>query len=139
MNTFQEWDKETIDGLNYIKRYDTGIFNSIWNDYYGKKLPYSVEMSRDEWLAGSNLNRITEMLPFRNKTFVEIITEFQVNDDGLVSISEKLSQAILSKKPFIIVGDKDYIKVLQDLGFKTFNEVWSEDYDTQRHCSGSRY
>ena len=33
-------------------------------------------------VKGSNLNRITEMLPFRNKTFVEIITEFQVNDDG---------------------------------------------------------
>jgi len=127
----KEWDKETIDGLNYIKRYDAGIFNSIWKDYYGRKLPYSVEMSRDEWLAGSNLNRITEMLPFRNKTFVEIITEFQFNDDGLVSISEKLSQAILSKKPFIIVGDKNYMKVLQDLGFKTFNEFWSEEYDVK--------
>ena len=86
-------------------------------------------MNRDEWLGGSYLDRVTEMFPFRRKSYVEIITEFTYKDDGLVCISEKLSQAILSKKPFIIVGDKSYLKVLKDLGFKTFNSRWSEKYD----------
>ena len=102
---------------------------TTWNVFYGKKLPYSISMNRDEWLAGSYLDRVTEMFPFRRKSYVEIITEFTYKDDGLVCISEKLSQAILSKKPFIIVGDKSYLKVLKDLGFKTFNSRWSEKYD----------
>ena len=58
------------------------------------------------------------MLPFRNKSYVELITEFTTKDNGYVAISEKLSQAILSKKPFIIAGDKHYIKVLKDLWFQ---------------------
>ena len=47
-------------------------------------------------VSGSYLDRVTEM--FRRKSYVEIITEFTYKDDGLVCISEKLSQAILSKK-----------------------------------------
>ena len=69
-------------------------------------------------VGGSSLDRVTEMFPFRRKSYVEIITEFTYKDDGLVCISEKLSQAILSKKPFIIVGDKNYLKVLRDLDLK---------------------
>ncbi len=110
-------------------RYEHETFDHMWNVFYGKKLPYSLSMERDEWLAGSYLDRVTEMFPFRRKSYVEIITEFTYKDDGLVCISEKLSQAILSKKPFIIVGDKNYLKVLKDLGFKTFDNRWSEIYD----------
>ena len=124
-------DKETLfrTHLSNEDRYEYRTFDHIWNVFYGKKLPYSVSMDRDEWLAGSYLDRVTEMFPFRRKSYVEIITEFTYKDDGLVCISEKLSQAILSKKPFIIVGDKNYLKVLKDLGFKTFNSRWSEKYD----------
>ena len=124
-------DKETLfrTHVSNEDRYEYQTFDHIWNVFYGKKLPYSVSMDRDEWLAGSYLDRVTEMFPFRRKSYVEIITEFTYKDDGLVCISEKLSQAILSKKPFIIVGDKNYLKVLKDLGFKTFNSRWSEKYD----------
>ena len=124
-------DKETLfqSFAGNEDRYEYRTFDHIWNVFYGKKLPYAVSMDRDEWLAGSFLDRVTEMFPFRRKSYVEIITEFTYKDDGLVCISEKLSQAILSKKPFIIVGDKNYLKVLKDLGFKTFNKRWSEKYD----------
>ena len=124
-------DRETLFNTYAMNedRYDYETFDHMWNVFYGKKLPYAVSMDRDEWLAGSYLDRVTEMFPFRRKSYVEIITEFTYKDDGLVCISEKLSQAILSKKPFIIVGDKDYLKVLKDLGFKTFSSRWSEKYD----------
>ena len=124
-------DRETLfrTHLSNEDRYEYRTFDHIWNAFYGKKLPYSISMDRDEWLGGSSLDRVTEMFPFRRKSYVEIITEFTYKDDGLVCISEKLSQAILSKKPFIIVGDKNYLKVLRDLGFKTFNNRWSEKYD----------
>ena len=126
-------DKETLfqSFAGNEDRYEYRTFDHIWTTFYGKKLPYAVSMDRDEWLAGSFLDRVTEMFPFRRKSYVEIITEFTYKDDGLVCISEKLSQAILSKKPFIIVGDKNYLKVLKDLGFKTFNKRWSEKYEAR--------
>ena len=129
-NITSDMERKTLMGYSYqFEHIDVKYFRELWDNWYGKKLPYSLETSRDEWLAGSNLNRITEMLPFRNKSYVELITEFTTKDDGYVTISEKLSQAILSKKPFIIAGDKHYIKVLKDFGFKTFDKFWSEDYD----------
>jgi len=99
----------------------------LW-DYYKSELPYSLSCPRDEWLASSSLYRIEEMLPYRKRTYVELITEF-THSDEYVSISEKLSQAILCKKPFIVVGDRKYLKNLKNLGFKTFDKFWDESYD----------
>ena len=129
-NITKEMEKSTLLGYSWnFEHLDKKVFEELWDDWYGNKLPYSLETSRDEWLAGSNLNRVTEMLPFRRKSYVELITEFTTTNDGYVCVSEKLSQAILSKKPFIIAGDKHYIKVLKTLGFKTFSDFWDEGYD----------
>jgi hypothetical protein len=127
----EEKDKDTIMGISsfHKEQYEEDIFTKICEDVYGKKLPYNTEVDRDEWFGSSHLDRVTEMFSLRQKTYVEIITEFTASDDGLVSISEKLSQAILSKKPFIIVGDKGFMTHLRKLGFKTFHNYWSEDYD----------
>ena len=108
--------------------YDSDMANTIITEYYKDELPYSMNHSRDEWLSGSSLNRIEEMMPYRKRSYVELITEFTHSDEH-VSISEKLSQAILSKKPFIIVGDKGYLANLRRLGFKTFDGFWDEGYD----------
>ena len=36
---------------------------------------------------------------------------------------------MLMKKPFIIMGPKNHLIYLRQLGFKTFYEFWDEDYD----------
>jgi len=72
--------------------------------------------------------RITDMLPHRLKSKFEIITEYTYTDTD-ISISEKLSLAILSKIPFVVLGDRHYLQHLKKLGFKTFDKFWSEDYD----------
>ena len=126
----RDMEKKTLMGYSWaFEHLDKKVFEELWDDWYGNKLPYSLETSRDEWLAGSNLNRITEMLAFRRKSYVELITEFTTTNDGYVCVSEKLSQAILSKKPFIVAGDKHYLRVLKSLGFKTFSDFWDERYD----------
>ena len=43
--------------------------------------------------------------------------------------TEKTVRPMLLKKPFIIMGSRDYLCYLQQMGFKTFNNFWSEDYD----------
>ena len=127
----EEDDFKAIMGQSHHHKedYDDDIFLKICKEIYGKKLPYNTEVDRDEWFGSSHLDRVTEMFPLRQKTYVEIITEFTSTNNGLVSISEKLSQAILSKKPFIIVGDRGFMTHLRKLGFKTFHNFWSEDYD----------
>ena len=36
---------------------------------------------------------------------------------------------MLLKKPFIIMGSRDYLCYLRQMGFRTFSDFWSEDYD----------
>ena len=44
---------------------------------------------------------------------------------------------MLMKKPFIHMGPKCFLIHLRQMGFQTFNEFWSEDYDG--HGMGQRY
>lgn len=72
------------------------------------------------------------------------ISEFQpaVLQQGLISlvtesvfeypytyISEKTIKAILTKRPFVLLSSPGSLNELERLGFKTFNTVWSEEYD----------
>ena len=44
-------------------------------------------------------------------------------------ISEKTIKGFLSKRPMIIVGAPYTLKTLKELGFSTFDSLWSEKYD----------
>jgi hypothetical protein len=44
-------------------------------------------------------------------------------------VTEKTVRPMLLKKPFIIVGNKNYLEYLRQLGFRTFGDFWDEDYD----------
>lgn len=43
--------------------------------------------------------------------------------------TEKTIRAIMGNKPFLVYGPCDYLKNLQQLGFKTFSGIWNEQYD----------
>ena len=134
-DTTPEDDKEFIMrmGQYHEDNYEKDLFERVVENIYGKQLTHNQDVSRDSWFGSSNLDRVSEMFPIRQKAFVEIVTEFTSTDDGLISISEKLPQAILSKKPFIVLGDRGFMSHLKKLGFKTFDKFWSEEYDNGRH------
>ena len=43
--------------------------------------------------------------------------------------TEKIARAILCRRPFIVMGNKNYLLYLRQMGFLTFWEFWDEDYD----------
>lgn len=43
--------------------------------------------------------------------------------------TEKIVRPILFGKPFIVMGSKNYLIYLRQMGFKTFYDFWDEDYD----------
>jgi hypothetical protein len=43
--------------------------------------------------------------------------------------TEKIVRPMLCRRPFILMGSKNYLDYLHQLGFYTFNEFWSEEYD----------
>lgn len=62
------------------------------------------------------------------KTFCEIITETNFSRH-LPNISEKTIKTIMCMRPFILVAPPNTLKLLRNLGFKTFSSVWDESYD----------
>lgn len=63
-----------------------------------------------------------------NSSFCTLITETRYYT-SVVNFSEKTLKPLLVKKPFLLLAPPGTLKLLQKLGFKTFNRWWDESYD----------
>lgn len=66
--------------------------------------------------------------PYYQNSLVSIVTETNFNANE-VTLTEKSFKPSKEKHPFIIVGAPGSIQAFRDMGFKTFNEFWDENYD----------
>ena len=75
---------------------------------------------------------------FFRKIFVDVTVETYcfrgLSSDPLISNinfhTEKLFKPTLTHRPFIVLGNKHYLKDLKSIfGFKTFDKFWDESYD----------
>ena len=85
-----------------------------WNPNQNKKLHLFIDIFKD--------------------SYFDIIGEshsFYDSDNGFAVMfpTEKTWRSLNYGRPFVINGPKFSIKHLQDLGFETFSDYWSEDYD----------
>ena len=54
-------------------------------------------------------------------------------NDGTLSLTEKIFKAIINFQPFIFLTTNGTLKLMRDLGFKTFNGFIDESYDYMIH------
>jgi hypothetical protein len=66
--------------------------------------------------------------PFYQNSLVSLVTEtnYELNE---VTLTEKSFKPFKERHPFITLGAKGTLKAMKSLGYRTFNEFWSEDYD----------
>ena len=62
-------------------------------------------------------------------TDIEVVLE-TLFDDRRLHLTEKSLRPIALGQPFILAGTPNSLEYLKSYGFKTFNSVFSEDYDT---------
>jgi len=62
------------------------------------------------------------------KFLIEIVAETWTEGKTFAP-TEKTTRPINFKKPFIVYGSRDYLCYLRQMGFKTFNDFWDEEYD----------
>lgn len=67
---------------------------------------------------------------FKSFLYIALETTF---DYPYPYMTEKTFRAIVQKRPFVIVGSPGSLKQLKQLGFKTFDNFWSEDYDSMEN------
>ena len=83
---------------------------------------HAYDYTTFEYDYGNDLN-----LQYRH-IFVDVIVEAALAGNSFYP-TEKVVRAMLCKKPFIAMAPMFYLRYLKQMGFKTFNEFWSEDYD----------
>jgi hypothetical protein len=63
------------------------------------------------------------------KTFVSVVTETLTIPNTLF-FSEKMWKPIMVGHPFLLLGNQHSLRYLKDLGYKTFDKWFNEDYDS---------
>lgn len=63
------------------------------------------------------------------KSFLYVSTE-TVFDYPNQLVSEKIFKSFINRRPFVVVGPPNTLKRLHELGFKTFDRIIDESYDT---------
>jgi len=93
-----------------------------------KKFPQQLE-HHDGYTIGASTQQHTDQLcEFYPNILVDIVAETFTSGHTFFA-TEKTVRPMLLKKPFIIMGSKNFMIYLRQMGFKTFYEYWDEDYD----------
>lgn len=69
-----------------------------------------------------------EVVPIQYpSTFSQIVTE---SDENIFSLSEKTGMALFFNKPFLVAGCVNFHKILQNLGFVLYDELFDYSFDS---------
>ena len=63
-----------------------------------------------------------------NEYFIDVVFE-TITIGDVFAPTEKLIRSLITEKPFIVYASANFLKQMQDIGFKTFSDVWDESYD----------
>ena len=108
------WDGECLEKLTkLIKQLDKYTSTSNYHAYSYTTFDYDFS---------NPINHLYKDI------FVDLVSEANLEGNSFYP-TEKIARAILCKKPFIVMAPKYYLMYLRQMGFKTFNTVWSESYD----------
>lgn len=96
-----------------------------------------VEYIEDiQWTGGmvkyqDDIVNISKIIPTKiyNQTAYSIVTETNAEND-FTFYTEKIVKPILAKRLFIVIAGYNYLKNLRSLGFKTFDGIIDESYDS---------
>ena len=91
-----------------------------------------MSSQRSQSGAGSAVHLNAALVPWKiyANTWYSIITETNNGDIHGVSLTEKIGRAFFAKRIFILFGAAGSLTLLKQLGFKTFDSVIDETYDT---------
>lgn len=64
------------------------------------------------------------------RTAIHLVAE-TVFDQQKIHLTEKIFKPIVMLQPFIVFSGSGSLKYLRDLGFKTFDRLWDESYDSE--------
>lgn len=116
---------------------DINQLGSVYTNYPYKHWQPKL-MLLDQNRNVSNGQFIQELIPLEYKnSFCQIVPETECDDFFL---TEKTSVPLFFCKPFLVVGCKDFHRILESFGFKLYDEIFDYSFDShdsyQERCKG---
>lgn len=118
--------------LDKALTYDTKTIGSIGRLIDDLPLVLS---SPENYTAFNGYNYADPLTNLYQDILVDVVVESHVVGDTFFP-TEKTLRPMWLKKPFIVFASANYLEYLRQMGFRTFSDFWSEDYDG--HESGAR-
>ena len=94
-----------------------------------KRNPDNINIQETVTLMGYEYNGIPYDINLYQDTDFQVISETNFTDTTNPWITEKTWLPILNRHPFIMAGDVATLKLLNKMGFSTFDEFLTIDYD----------
>lgn len=91
------------------------------------KYQYSVDIPAYDLAHGYDWEN-TALTNLYEDFLIDIVVEPNVYGDVFYP-TEKIGRAMQCKRPFILMGPKNMLQNLRNIGFQTFSDVWDESYD----------
>ena len=107
---------------------DLFCIDSAGQEIFNRHHQFFYSSWKDSVITGeSNQNRWN--IPAVQQAFLYVSVE-TVLQYPYPYLTEKTFRAILHKRPFVILGAPGSVNQMKKIGFKTFDSLWSEDYDS---------
>ena len=115
----------TRDITNWWREYDPNAVQA----WYQNDRPSSIDghVWEDQYRLGQRLTN-QSLVDHYDKFCIEIIAE-TANYGNSFWVTEKTARPLVTGKPFLLFGTKNFLRRLKDLGFRTFHSLWDENYD----------
>lgn len=99
-------------------------------DNFFKENVYTQQQDYLNTTLYTNVGFASQMLSkhIEENSWITVVGE-TIYDDRIFFPTEKIGKALISGKPFIVIGSKHFLKNLRQMGFKTFHPVINETYD----------
>lgn len=119
-------DQRQMFELNRLFAVDPDSIAKFSNTY--THLPIRLEQEDGYTMGGTTKTHTDQLSQFYPDFLIDIVAETFLRGRSFYP-TEKTTRPMLMKKPFIAMGPKCYLIHLRQMGFRTFNEFWDEDYD----------
>lgn len=119
---------EKIKYKNYILRYSAknlGVPADHLDLEFNNEFDPHVQISPNYYYSA------VQYIPIQiyNCCYLNLVVEADIDRKNCFFITEKTIKALISGIPFVIVSTPGFLKKIQEAGFRTYGELWDENYD----------
>lgn len=115
-------------------RFENYVLNYQGQELKIKSRKFDIQYDFDNYSTDKKIYQfytIAQSIPIDlyNESKVLMVVETTMSDHNEFHLTEKTIKALMTGIPFVLAGSYKFLENLRSLGFKTYNEIWSEEYD----------